>query len=54
MDIADLPTDLTDRLALPPSTNACHNAPFDQFQPQAPGEEENSMILMLYCTSRIA
>lgn len=35
MDISDLPTDLNDRLSLPPSSTSCHNAPFDQFPHQA-------------------
>jgi len=34
MDITDLPTDLNDRLSLPPSSDSCHNASFDQFPHQ--------------------
>jgi len=32
--MGDLPTDLNDRLSLPPSSTSCHNAPFDQFPQQ--------------------
>jgi len=34
MDITDLPSDLNDRLSLPPTSDSCHTATFDQFTHQ--------------------